>query len=229
MVWRQIADDVALLQYPFRVFGIDFARNVTLLRLRDGQVVIHSTAPFTPEDVAAVRKFGDPSWMIDVTLLHDTFAQQGRAALPNVRYLAPAGFSEISGVVTESLFPAPIDWVDQIDVLPIEGTRKHEHAVFHRHSRTLVVADLIFSFGASAGSWERFFVRHVMRLPRLRGVSVFFKMLISDRAAFERSMAHLLELDFTRLIVAHRDMIETDGKAVLNQALRDRGFEASLA
>ena len=31
----------------------------------------------------------------------------------------------------------------EVDVVKIEGTRKNEHAVFHRRSRTLVVADRI--------------------------------------------------------------------------------------
>ncbi len=44
--WRQIADDVVVMSFPLRAFGIDFRRNVTLLRLPDGRVMIHSTAPF---------------------------------------------------------------------------------------------------------------------------------------------------------------------------------------
>src|SRR5215212_6600917 len=87
MRWRQISDDVALMQYPFRVLGIDFARNVTLLRLRDGRVVIHSTAPFSPSDVDAIRNFGTPAWLVDATVMHDTFARQGRAAFPDIPYL----------------------------------------------------------------------------------------------------------------------------------------------
>lgn len=42
MQWRQIAADVAVLRFPLRALGIDFGRNVTLLRLRDGRLVIHS-------------------------------------------------------------------------------------------------------------------------------------------------------------------------------------------
>ena len=224
MVWRQIGEDLALLQYPFRVFGIDFARNVTLIRLADQRLVIHSTAPFSAADVNRIRQFGQPAWLVDATLMHDSFAKQGRAALPTIPYLAPPGLTEISRVNTQPLSPPPPEWSGQIDVIPIEGTSKREHALFHRASRTLVVADLIFHFSPDMRGWPRFFVRHVMRLPRLSGISVFFKMLISDRKAFERSMAKLLELDFNQMVVAHRDVIRVDAKAVLHQALRERGF-----
>ncbi|MEY2506320.1 MAG: hypothetical protein QOH01_649 [Verrucomicrobiota bacterium] len=100
---------------------------------------------FGVEDIAAIRSFGEPAWLLDATLMHDTFAKEGRAALPELPYLAPAGFAEVSGIPTALLSLAPPEWGDEIEVIKIEGTRKNEHALFHRHSRTLVVADLFFS------------------------------------------------------------------------------------
>jgi hypothetical protein len=224
MAWRQISDDVALLSFPWRVLGIDFRRNVTLLRLRDGRVAIHSTAPFTAADVTAIRGFGEPAWLIDATLMHDTFAKEGRAALPDLPYLAPEGFQGVTGVATAPLSPAPSDWAGEIDVVPLDGVKKKEHALFHRRSRTLVVADLFFSMPPDTRGWPRFFARHFMRLPRLFGISAFFRLVIDDRPAFERSVNRLLELDFEHLIVAHREPLIGDAKPAVEQALRDFGF-----
>jgi hypothetical protein len=77
MTWRQLSDDVVVMSFPWRTLGIDFRRNVTLLRLSDGRVVIHSTAPFTDEDIAAICRFGEPAWLVEATLMHDTFAKEG--------------------------------------------------------------------------------------------------------------------------------------------------------
>ena len=218
--WRQIADDVVVMSFPLRFVGIDFRRNVTLLRLGDGRVVIHSTAPFTERDVAAIRAFGEPTWLIDATLLHDTFAKEGRAAFPGLPYLAPTGFSEVTGVATQPLDVPPSDWASEIQVLRIEGTRKNEHVLFHRRSRTLVVADLFFSFPAETRGWPRFFARRIMGLPpSLFGVSRFFRMLITDKDAFERSISRMLEWDFERVVVAHREPLTTGAK---------RGAQAAL-
>src|SRR5437763_16787267 len=90
---RRIADDVMLISFPWRTLGIDFRRNVTLLRLADGRVVVHSTAPFTQQDIAAIRRFGEPNWLVEATLMHDTFAKHGRAAFPDLPYLAPGDFA----------------------------------------------------------------------------------------------------------------------------------------
>jgi hypothetical protein len=217
--WRRITDDVAVMSFPFRFFGIDFRRNVTLLRLSDGRLLIHSTAPFTEKDLAAIRAFGVPAWLVDANLLHETFAKEGSAALPGVPYLAPNGFAEISGVATQSLDAPPPDWAGEIQVLRLEGTRKNEHVFFHVRSRTLVVADLFFSFPAEIGAWGRFFARRIMGLPSsLFGVSRFFRILINDKEAFERSIRTVLEWDFDRVVVAHRDPLETGAKKAVKQA-----------
>ena len=128
------------MSFPWRAFGIDFERNVSLLRLRDGRIVIHSSAPFTAQDVAAIRRFGEPAWLVDATLMHDTFAKEGRAAFPDLPYLAPNGFARASGIPIESLDWPPSDWKDEIDILKLDGNRMKEHALFHRPSATLVVA-----------------------------------------------------------------------------------------
>ncbi|PYK47273.1 MAG: hypothetical protein DME20_12635 [Verrucomicrobia bacterium] len=217
---RRIADDVMLMSFPWRTLGIDFRRNVTLLRLADGRVVVHSTARFTEQDIAAIRRFGEPSWLVEATLMHNTFAKEGRKALPNIPYLAPDGFAKASGVQTDSLLPPPRDCDSEIDVLRIDGVRVNEHALFHRWSRTLVVADLFFSFPEETSGWPRFFLRHVMRLPRLFGISSFYRrLIIRDKLAFERSMNALLNLDFERMIVAHWKSLDTNAKRAVEQVL----------
>src|SRR5207248_8989420 len=91
---RRIADDVMLMSFPWRTLGIDFMRNVTLLRLADGRVIVHSTAAFTEQDIAAIRRFGEPGWLVEATLIHDTFAKQARSALPNIPVSGSGGFRE---------------------------------------------------------------------------------------------------------------------------------------
>jgi hypothetical protein len=225
MEWREIAPGVVVMQYALRAFGIDFRRCVTLLRLADGRLAIHSSAPFTAEDVAAIRRFGVPSWLVEATLMHDTFARPVSAIFPALPYLAPDGFAKLSGVPTHLLHPPPSDWAGEIEVLKVEGLWKiNEHALFHRASRTLVLADLLFHFSADSRGWPRFFARHIMRLPRLSGISAFFRLMIRDREAFALSMKKILEWDFEQIVVGHGEPIQNDAKRIVALALRDRGL-----
>jgi hypothetical protein len=221
--WFQLAEDVAILQYPLGAFGIDFKRTVTLLRLHDGRLIIHSTAPFTREDVIAIERFGKPGWLIEATRFHDTYARQGRAAFPTLPYLAPAASNQPGSSATLPLIPPPDDWRDEVELLKLEGLRwQNEHAFYHRLSRTLVLADLLFHFSSEMAGWPRFFVRQVMRLPQLVGLSVFFRMMIADQRAFSRSARRLLEWDFQEIVVAHAEPIREDARGILEKALRDQ-------
>src|SRR5436190_1049012 len=77
---QPIADNLWMMTYPLKMLGADLRRNVTLTRLRSGRLVIHSTAPFSPEDVATIPSLGEPAWIWDGIVRHDTFAQEGQAA-----------------------------------------------------------------------------------------------------------------------------------------------------
>src|SRR5207249_3839391 len=118
-IWRQLADDIALISFPWRTLGIDFKRNVTLLRLGDGRLIVHSSAPFLEQDVVNIRRFGQPAWMVEATMMHDTFAKEGHTAFPNLPYFAPEGFAKASGISTRPLCPTPSDWAGELDVFPV--------------------------------------------------------------------------------------------------------------
>src|SRR2546430_14510006 len=66
---HRIPDDVMLMSFPWRRLGLAFRRNVTLLRLADGRVVVPPTAPFTAQDIAGIKRFGAPGLLVEAPLL----------------------------------------------------------------------------------------------------------------------------------------------------------------
>lgn len=157
---QPIAPNLWLMEYPLKTLGADLHRNVTLLRLASGKLVIHSTGPFSAEDIAAIETLGEPAWIIDTLLRHDTFAAEGRQAFPRAAYLAPAGFSSNLAFPTGSLIPPPAEWADEIAALAIEGAPSFgEIVVLHRPSRTLIVADLVFHFPSPPNLWTKILLK----------------------------------------------------------------------
>ena len=93
-------------------------------------------------------------------LRHDTFAKRGREAFPDAAYLAPEGFSRLVGFRPGRCCRRPPEWGGEMEVVRLEGVPSmEEHAVFHRSSRTLIVADLLFNFGPDAPAWTRLLMR----------------------------------------------------------------------
>lgn len=221
---RQIADNLWLLQYPLSVLGTQHGRNVTVIRLRSGRLVVHSMAPFSEEDVAAIRQRGEPGWLVEAMLLHDTYAKEGRQAFPGVPFLGPPGFGRVVGFPVQPLLPAPEEWAGNVEVLPIHGAPKlMEHALLHIPSRTLIVADLVFNFDPQERGWDRFFHRYIAGFRQYPGMSRIFRLCISDREAFRASISSLLAHDFDRVIVGHGRVIERDGRPLLRRALEEAG------
>jgi hypothetical protein len=44
---KKPAENIWVLPYSLRLFGADLRRMVTVIRLRSGELIIHSTGPFT--------------------------------------------------------------------------------------------------------------------------------------------------------------------------------------
>ncbi len=220
-----LGENIWLLTYPMKKLGVDMKRNCTVIRLDAGELVIHSTAPFTPEDVAAITALGRPAWLVDAMLHHDTFAKEGRAAFPAAIYLAPPGFEELVDFPVQPILPAPPAWGAEFEALAIEGIPSlEEYVFFHRTSGTLITADLVFNFGYDEPAWSEFVLKLAVGSEHHPGMSRPFKGAIKDKAAFEASMAAMLAWDFERVIVGHGEPILSGGKEKVAAMLRHAGF-----
>jgi hypothetical protein len=222
---KGLSADLWILRYPLKILGTSHGRTVTVIRLASGKLVIHSMAPFSADDLSAIRRVGEASWLVEAMLLHDTFAKEGRALFPDLPFLGPPGFGEVVGFKTAPLLPTPPEWDHELKVIRLRGAPKlEEHAFLHMPSRTLIVADLVFNFGPDESPWNHFFHRHVAGLRRYPGMSRIFRWCITDKVAFRESAAELMTWDFDRIIPGHGKVIETEGKAKLAHALADAGF-----
>lgn len=205
----KVTENVWVMRYPLNVMGTHVGRTVTLLRVGAGDLVVHSTAPFTKADKVEIEKVGKPQWLIEATLLHDTYAKEGQGALPEVPYY-PA--DKLGGLK-----------IPDIEILELRGMpRVREHAMYHVPSRSLIVADLLFNWGPGATGWEGFVRRRFMGIAEWPGMSKFFKFCIKDREAFKESLHTVLAWPFERVIVGHGEIIED--RKVFEAGVRRAGF-----
>jgi hypothetical protein len=104
----------------------------------------------------------------------------------------------------------------------IEGAPKRNEVVFfHKPTATLYTADLVFNILGDAGLLASLTFR-MMGIHHRFAVAKMWKRWITDRAAFDRSIAKLLEWDFDRIVMAHGTIVGRNGKQMLIDALRDR-------
>ena len=201
-----VAEGVWLATAPVRILGTRLTSTMTVLRLGEGRLLIHSPTELSPERRAAVEALGTVEHLYAPNLFHHVRIGEWSAAFPSARVHAPEGLEKkrpdlrIDRPHGDDAEPAFAGVVDEVRV---EGCRLHESVLFHRPSRTLVVADLVHNIGADHRGWTRFYTRMTGFYDRVALSRAIRWTAFSDRAAARRSLDALLALPSKRIIVGH--------------------------
>jgi len=162
----QIADALWIVDGPIvRWLTMPFPTRMTIARLADGGLFVHSPIPPTGEVRAFVATLGTPRYIVSPNKLHHLFMQPWRDAYAGVHVFAPPGLRAkrpdliFDGDLGDAPDPA---WRDEIDQLWFAGSRALAEIVFfHKPSRTAIFGDLIENFDARTLSPFHRFIAHV--------------------------------------------------------------------
>ena len=223
--FSQVTNGLWTLRYPMRFMGMELGRCVSILRLVDGELALHSTGPFSAADIERIQSLGRVKLMLDATTMHDTFSRHARAAFPESPYFVPDGFSQQrAGANSRPLAELDANTDGALQAIRLEGLRfLAEYACFHPSSRTLILCDLLFNL-VDAQGYTRWAMKRLLGVKRWPAIDRPMRLAIADKAAFEGSLRQIHKWDFDRIIVAHGSAIEKDGKAVLRETLQRAGL-----
>jgi hypothetical protein len=193
---------------------------MTVLRLDDKRLVLHSPVPISPQLRAELDALG-PVGFIVIPRAHGRFAAQASRLFPTAELLAaPSAPSRR----TSSLLPAsladhaPAAWAGQLESLLVRGFRLDEVVLFHPSSRTLVLTDLCFNIHRSSSQVSRLFFQSNGMWRHFGPSRLIRRLAVSDRAALRQSLEEVLEWNFERIIPGHGDVVECGGPAALRAA-----------
>ncbi len=228
---KPVADNLFIVDSLLSgLLGTVLPARMTVIRLPDGELLLHSPTRFSPQLKRQLEALGRIRHLVAPNVVHWTFLRGWQNACPEAVTWAAAGLRERSqprrsGVRLEHDLPeqAPAAWGGVIGLETVRGGLGfREVALFHRPTRTLVLTDLVLNleagklpaplrpvaraFGSVApDGMPPPYVRAVIRLRR-------------DEAA--RAAARLLALQPERVVFAHGRWFETDGAAALRRSLR---------
>ncbi len=206
-------------QQPLKFGPISLTTRMTVVRLRDGSLWVHSPISPTRELIEELQKVGTVRYVIAPNKSHHLFFLSFLNAYPSAQgFIAPGlqlkrpdlnRFPQISGEVP---------WNSEIQGFFIEGLPiLNETVWFHSDTGTLVVTDLLFCFAET----NRGITALVSKLLGVRGqlgMSRTMKLATKDKKALARSVSPLLSLPVKQVIVAHDQIIDEQPVAKLKQA-----------
>jgi hypothetical protein len=214
-----LADEVWTLASPQRFAGMELGSRMTVVRLPDRSLVLHSPVAPSEGTLRELVALGVVRALVAPNLLHHLHLRAYLDAFPSARVYGGPGLARkrpdlrVSGVLGSELEP----WAPTLRHRLIEGNPTHEEVVtFHPASRSLLVADLVGNLRKLRGlrmrllgrlnGWGRFGAPHVLRL------------LVRDRRAARRSLDAVLRWDFDRIVLTHGEILDRGGREALARA-----------
>lgn len=220
VVMQQLDSDLWVAEAPLRFLGLEVGARMTVIRLPDGGLVLHSPIAVDPSLRQEVDSLGRVAHVVAPNKFHHLYVSGWKDAFPEASvWVAPGLESKrsdlpIAGVLGEQTESA---WSAVLDQIPLQGFPfANEVVFFHRPSRTLVLTDIAFNVGPDAAPITRFFFKLNGVYGRL-SPTIVEKLLIRDRAAFRAGLERILAWPFERVIVAHGDVKESGGRAELER------------
>ena len=221
MQLTQFDEGVWVDSQPVSIVGMELTTTMTVLRLRDGELLLYSPISLTPERQAAVSALGRVAHLYAPNLFHHLYVGAWAAAFPDARLHAAEGLTKkrkdlrIDRVHGGPREPAFTDLVDEVR---IEGCRLGETALVFRPARLLLVADLVHNVGRPQGAWTKLYTRAMGFYDRVALSRVLRWTAFSDRSAARRSIDQLLGMPFERAIVGHGTPLRAGAKEALTSA-----------
>jgi hypothetical protein len=217
---RSIADGVHTHEASITLGpGVRLPARATLLRLRDGGLMLHSPVAVADEDARAISALGEVKMIVAPSLYHWLFVEGATRRWPGARVLAVPGLAKkMPGM---KLDPLPASGAIDPDVVVerVAGAPKLDEHVFHHvPSRSLVVTDLLFNINEGS-NFVGSLVLRAMGAWRKPAQSRMWRFVVDDRAQAAESATRILASDFERTIMAHGDILEGDAAARTRAAL----------
>ena len=211
----QLAPDLWVASRPLPLPVGDIGTRMTVIRLPDGGLFLHSPVPLDAETQQALDAIGPVRCVVAPSKVHYFFVAAYGMAYRGARLFAAPGLPEKR---PELRFDAVLDdhpppeWRGAIDQHLFRGaTAINEVVFFHPASRTLILTDLAFNMTTAPQGRARLFCWLVGATGHF-GPHRIIRAAIRDRRAARESVRRILEWDFDRIIVTHGEVLESGGK-----------------
>ena len=216
-------------------YGMPFPTRMTLVRLEDGSLFVHSPIQLAQGLQARVKALGDVKHLVAPNWIHYAYLPQWQEAFPEAITWAAEGVTEraeknevdiaVDHILTDEESEA---WRGQIDQLVVVGSPVHVEVVFfHRASKTLILTDLIENFEPQkTPCWFRPLTRLAGirdpdgKMPLDMRLSFRFGEGGKGRQLLRQAVDTMLSWEPERIIISHGRWYEKEGSAELRRAFR---------
>ena len=201
--------------------GFHFPCRMTVIRLENDQLLLHSPISVNDNLAAELKKLGEVKYLIAPNTFHHLFLADVMARYPEAILYGAPGLEKKRKDLNfhHQLGEAASPWTQILNQKLIEGMPAfNEFVFFHKPGRTLIVTDFMFNIKQPRNlqSGLLYLMAGTYKKP---GQSRLFRMMARDKAATGASVRAILKWDIQRVVMAHGQILEENAHAVLEKAV----------
>jgi hypothetical protein len=219
---HQIAPNLWHAVYKFNVDGKESSSRMTLVRLRSGDLWLHSPIPLSRRMQSDISALGPVRYVVAPNRYHHLYVSDALKAFPQSVLFGAPGLQvkrpDLTGMRTLQAHPEPA-WCDDLDQVFVDGIPVLNETVWlHKPSGTLILTDLCQWIEADKPNQARMYEQLTCAREGLTP-SRTLKLVVKDRLAAKTSVQRILQWPFQRVILAHNNVIQQGARVQLTSAL----------
>jgi hypothetical protein len=215
-----IAPELWTVTRPLRFLGVETGCRMTIVRLRNGGLFIHSPVALDSALAAELEALGPVRAVAAPSLFHHLRVAEWKQAYPAAIFACCPGLERKRAdfawdrVLGDQ--PEP-EWAGDLQqVFFAARTMENEVVFFHPPTRTMICADAVFNLAEHPRRSTR--LVGLVLGNRRPGATWLEHVMIRDRAGAREQIDRMLAWRPERILLGHGPAIERDGEAVLRQA-----------
>lgn len=198
---------------------------MTIIKLQDGSLWIHSPVSCSRNLVDAVSAMGPVAAIVAPNTLHYTFLSDWVRAFPEATAFGAPGLNAKIPAIAFSVLgeQSPTAWRGEIELHVVALGRFTEVVFFHRASHTLIVTDLMQNFESHrvrSALVRLLLIAGGATVPNGRSSIEIRMAALRHRKALLSGVNQMLAWQPTGIILSHGECYQTNGVLEIERAFR---------
>jgi Domain of unknown function (DUF4336) len=209
--FEAVAGDIWCLNSYFLSLGCKGSLRMSVIQTSKG-LVLYSPVSLTPEHLNQINNLGRVSAIVAPNLYHHLFLRGCAANFTTARVLIPQGLIQKIGPIVDAESiedQTTIASKDEIEHFTFMGHRIRETILYHRQSRTLVTADLLYHYTADQFFSEKLWFRLIGCYGQPK-VAFYHRFSIKDKKSVVALVQWVRSRQIDRIIMSHGRIFEAD-------------------
>jgi hypothetical protein len=216
---QQITAGISAVDYDRYEKGIHAQLRMTVVTLPNNGILLHSPVPIDNPLAARLIGIGEVHHIVAPNLNHHIFAKAAKERYPKATLWGAPGLQKKKPLLQiERELEDGLPLGEGLEVICLGGIPFSNECVFrHVSSGSLICTDMVQNIQRE----ENFLTRQMWRMVgvwKKFGQNRYWRFQTKDKNAALQSAQKVLSWNCPRIVMAHGDVIETNGSALLREA-----------